>query len=201
MKRVITISREFGSGGRSVGRMVAEKLGYAFYDQELILKVAEESGLSEGIVADYEEYATHANSFLYAISMTGGGFEYGGMSFANQVQVAQTRVIEKLAKEGNCVIVGRGADYILRDRKDCLHAFIHASMAYRAARIVELYGERDKKPEERLRDKDRRRKLYYKSFAMREWGQCQNYHLSLDSSVLGLEMCADLIVAAAKNES
>ncbi len=192
-KKVITISREFGSGGRSIGRMVAEKLGYQFYDQELILDVAKESGLAKEIVAEYEEYATHKSSFLYAIAMSNGGSLYGGMSFANQIQIAQTKVIGNAAEQGNCVIVGRGADYILRDREDCLHVFIHADLKFRAERIVRLYGETDKTPEERLRDKDAKRKVYYKSFTMRDWGVCQNYHLSLDSSVIGIENCVDII--------
>ena len=192
-KKIITISREFGSGGRSIGRMVAEKLGYKFYDQELILHVAKESGLAKEVVAEYEEYATHKNSFLYAIAMSNGGI-YGGMSFANQVQIAQAKVINNLAEQGNCVIVGRGADYLLRERKDCLNVFIHADMKFRADRIVRLYGETNKTPEERLRDKDAKRKVYYKSFTMRDWGVCQNYHVSLDSSVVGVEHCVDIIV-------
>ncbi len=192
-KKIVTISREFGSGGRSIGRVVAEKLGYQFYDQELILEVAKESGLAKEIVAEYEEYATHKNSFLYAIAMSNGGSIYGGMSFANQIQIAQTKVINSLAEKGNCVIVGRGGDYILRDRKDCLHVFIHADMKFRAERIVRLYGETNKAPEERLRDKDAKRKVYYKSFTMRDWGVCQNYHISLDSSVIGFDHCVDII--------
>lgn len=198
-KRIITISREFGSGGRSIGRMVAEKLGYQFYDQELILDVAKESGLAKEVVAAYEEYATHKSSFLYAIAMSNGGSFYGGMSFANQIQIAQAKVINNLAEKGNCVIVGRGADYILSDREDCLNVFIHASMKFRAERIVRLYGETDKKPEERLHDKDAKRKVYYKSFTMREWGDYHNYHISLDSGAIGIKACADIIAETALN--
>lgn len=194
-KRVVTISREFGSGGRSVGRMVAEKLGYDFYDQELILHVVLESGLSEELVRKYDEYATHRSSLLYSIALSGGAAPFSGnMSFATQVQVAQTKVITDLAKKGNCVIVGRGGDYVLRGREDCLHTFIYADMDYRADRIVRLYGERADSPQKRLEDKDQRRKLYYKSFAMREWGDYKNYDIMLSTSGLGLEMCADIIV-------
>ncbi|MBS7316176.1 MAG: cytidylate kinase-like family protein [Clostridiaceae bacterium] len=192
-KKIVTISREFGSGGRSIGRIVAEKLGFKFYDQELILEVAKESGLAKEVVAAYEEYATHKNSFLYAIAMSNGGGVYGGLSFANQIQIAQAKVISNAAEQGNCVIVGRGADYILRDREDCLNVFIHADMKFRAERIVRLYGETNKAPEERLRDKDAKRKVFYKSFTMRDWGVCQNYHLALDSSVIGIDQCADII--------
>jgi len=188
-KRVITISREFGSGGRSIGRLVAEKLGYRFLDQELILEVAKESGLAEEVVAEYEEYATHRSSFLYAIAVSNGG----NLSFSNQIQAAQAKVIAAEAERGNCVIVGRGADYVLKDRTDCLHVFIHADTDFRAKRIVEQYGETSKKPIDRLNDKDQRRKVYYKSITMRDWGMSQNYHISLNSGVIGLERCADII--------
>lgn len=194
MKRIITISREFGSGGRSIGRAVTERLGYRFYDQEIIMQVAQESGLSKEIVEKYDEYATHKNSFLYSIAVNAGGDAYGGLSFANQVQIAQSNVIKALAEEGNCVIVGRGADYILRDRDDCLHVFIHADMSSRAKRVVELYGETDKKIEDRLRDKDAKRKVFYRSFTLRDWGLCDNYDLSLDSAKIGIEKCVDIIV-------
>lgn len=197
-KKIITISREFGSGGRSIGRAVAEKLGYKFYDQELIMHVAEESGLSKEIVEKYDEYATHKNSFLYSIAVNAGGDAYGGLSFANQVQIAQSNVIKAIADEGNCVIVGRGADYILRDREDCLHVFIRADMKSRAERVVKLYGETDKKIEDRLRDKDTKRKVFYRSFTMREWGLCENYDISLDSAKIGIDKCVDIIVDIAK---
>ena len=194
MKRIITISREFGSGGRSIGRAVADRLGYRFYDQEIIMQVAQESGLSKEIVEKYDEYATHKNSFLYSIAVNAGGDSYGGLSFANQVQIAQSNVIKALADEGNCVIVGRGADYILREREDCLHVFIHADMSSRAKRVVELYGETDKKIEDRLRDKDAKRKVFYRSFTLRDWGLCENYDISLDSAKIGIDKCVDIIV-------
>ncbi len=198
-KKIITISREFGSGGRSIGRAVAERLGYKFYDQEIIMHVAEESGLSKEIVEKYDEYATHKNSFLYSIAVNAGGDAYGGLSFANQVQIAQSNVIKSLADEGNCVIVGRGADYILRDHPDTLHVFIRADLQSRAERVVKLYGETDKKIEDRLRDKDTKRKVFYRSFTMREWGLCENYDLSLDSGTIGIDKCVDIIVDIAKD--
>lgn len=199
-KNIITISREFGSGGRTVGRMVAEKLGYDFYDQELIAKVMLESGLSEELVRKYDEYATHRSSLLFAIALSGGTDPYTGTghSFATQVQAAQTKAINDLADKGGCVIVGRGADYVLRDRENALHVFIYADMDFRAKRIVEEYGERDEKPVERLKDKDERRKLYYRSFTSRNWGDYKNYDLSLSTSAVGIEKCADIIVDIAK---
>ncbi len=194
MKRdVVTISREFGSGGRTIGHLLAEKLGYAFYDQELIVKVAKESGLAEKIVEQYDEYATHRNSLLYALALSAGAGTHGGLSFVSKVQIAQGKIITELADAGKCVIVGRGADYVLRGREDCLHAFIYADKDYRAERVLRLYGETDQKIEQRLRDKDERRKLYYRSFTMREWGDVHNYHIALDSGALGQECCVQIL--------
>ncbi len=192
-KRIVTISREFGSGGRTIGKLVADKLGYKFYDTEIIERVIEETGLAREIVEKYDEYATHKNSFLYSIAVNAGGDNYSGLSFANRVQVAQVNLIKKLAQEGNCVIIGRGADYILREREDCLNVFIRADMGFRARRVLENYGETDVKIEDRLHDKDVRRKVFYRSFAMREWGACENYNLMLDSGAIGIKKCADII--------
>ena len=199
MKKIVTISREFGSGGRTIGKMVAEKLGYAFYDTEIIDQVVRDTGLSREIVERYDEYATHKNSFLYSIAVNAGGDNYSGLSFANRVQVAQVNLIKKLADEGNCVIMGRGADYILREREDCLNVFVRANMDFRAKHVLEAYGETDVKIEDRLHDKDVRRKVFYRSFAMREWGACENYNLMLDSGVIGIEKCADIICSIVKD--
>ena len=199
-KRVITLSREFGSGGRTIAHRVAEKLGYAYYDQELILKVAKESGLAEQIVEKYDEYATHKNSLLYALALSAGAGAGGTLSFVSKVQQAQSKIITDLADKGACVIVGRGGDYVLRDRADALHVFIHADMEFRAHRVVNVYGDNGQKPEQRLRDKDERRKLCYRSFTMREWGDVHNYDICLDSGRLGLNACVDAIVALAKGE-
>ena len=116
---------------------MAEKLGYAYYDQELILKVAKESGLAEQIVEKYDEYATHKNSLLYALALSAGAGAGGTLSFVSKVQQAQAKIITDLADKGACVIVGRGGDYVLRDRADALHVFIHADMEFRARRVVE----------------------------------------------------------------
>ncbi len=195
-KKIITISREFGSGGRTIGKMIAEKLGYKFYDSEIIERVMVESGLSQDIVEKYDEYATHKNSFLYSIAVnsTGAGIDgYQGMSFANQVQIAQIKVINEMADEGNCVIVGRGADYILRDRNGVLNVFIYADMKFKSERVLSVYGPTERKIEDRIKDKDTKRKVFYRSFTMREWGIYPNYHVMLDSGLIGLEKCADIV--------
>lgn len=197
MKSIITISREFGSGGRTIGRLVAEQLGYQFYDRELVNQVAERSGFSPEFIEESGEYASAKSSLLFAMA-TAGQYSADGLSMHDRLYIEQTRFIEELAEQGNCVIVGRCADYILRDNKDCLHVFIHADMASRAKRIVERYGEKNKSPEKRLAEKDQKRRVYYKNYTGRNWGQAQNYDLCLNSGVLGEEACVELIVAACK---
>ncbi len=197
MKSIITISREFGSGGRTIGKLVAERLGYQFYDRELVNKVAERSGFSPEFIEEGGEYASAKSSLLFAMA-TAGQYSADGLSMHDRLYIEQTRFIEELAEQGKCVIVGRCADYILRDNKDCLHVFIHADMASRAKRIVERYGEKDKSPEKRLAEKDQKRRVYYKNYTGRNWGQAQNYDLCLNSGVLGEEACVELIVAACK---
>ena len=197
MKSIITISREFGSGGRTIGKLVAERLGYQFYDRELVNKVAERSGFSPEFIEESGEYASAKSSLLFAMA-TAGQYSADGLSMHDRLYIEQTRCIEELAEQGKCVIVGRCADYILRDNKDCLHVFIHADMASRAKRIVERYGEKDKSPEKRLAEKDQKRRVYYKNYTGRNWGQAQNYDLCLNSGVLGEEACVELIVAACK---
>ncbi len=198
MKNIITISREFGSGGRTIGKLVAEKLGYKFYDAEIIEEVVKSSGLSREIVEKYDEYATHKNSFLYSIAISAGS-DYNGLSFANQVQIAQSNVIKEIAEEGKCVIIGRGADYVLRDRDDCFNVFVRADVKFRAKRVIDIYGETDKKIEDRLKDKDTRRRVFYRSFTMRDWGMINNYNLMLDSSAIGIEKCAEIICDIARD--
>ncbi len=197
-KSIITISREFGSGGRSVGRLVADRLGYRFYDAEIVTRVAQKSGFSEDFVAEEEEYAHHKSALLHAMRMTAGSTALGGLSLYSQLQIAQTKVILELAEEGSCVIVGRCADYILREREDTLNVFIHADIPFRARRIVEQYGEREEQPEKRLRDKDDKRRVYYKACTDRNWGDCRNYHIALDSGLIGIEKCAGIVAEIAQ---
>ena len=198
-KRIITISRQFGSSGHSIAKAVAERLGYTFYDNSLITEVAKESGLSEEFIRENEEYASHSSSFLYQLAMSTAG-SYGYPSVYQKLYEAQTKVIEEIAEQGNCVIVGRCADYILRDREDTLHVFIHADNEHRARHILEKYGETDKTTAQRIKEKDNRRRNYYRFHTDREWGVSANYHLSLDSGALGGELCTELIARAAEGE-
>ena len=192
---IISVGREFGSGGRTIGREVARQLGIKCYDSELIEKIAEESGLARDYIADKGEYAAHSNWFANAFAASRS---YSGMSTQDYLWTVQRKIILDLAEKESCVIVGRCADYILQDRNDCLRVFIHADMQKRAERIVKVYGETDESPEKRLADKDKRRKAYYRFYTDMEWGRSQHYHLCLDSGELGLNKCADVIASVFK---
>ena len=198
-KKIITISRAFGSGGTAIGKEVAKRLNIPYYDKELVDKVAEESGFHADFIEEAGEYAPVTNSFLFNIAVSPNPMAMmNTMSMADQLFVCQTNVIRRLADEGPCVIIGRCADYILKDRDDCLHVFIHADMAHRAERIVRLYGETKQSPEKRLTDKDNKRRVYYKHYTNRNWGEAQNYHVCLNSGLVGVEKCVDIIVDIAK---
>ena len=199
-KKIITISREFGSGGRTIGRMVAEKLGIPFYDKELVDQIALESGFAPQYVEEHGEHSPGKSFFSYAFAHHGVPGVMNGLSTADFLWNIQCNVILQLAEKGPCVIVGRNADYILKDRKDCLHAFIHADMDFRADRIVRLYGESEKSPEARLQEKDKRRRVNYQHYTGRAWGTAQNYDICLNSSTIGIEECVDIIVAMAQGK-
>ncbi len=194
-KKIITISREFGSGGRTIGHQVAEKLGIPFYDKELVEHIALESGFAPKFVEENGEHAPGRSLLSYAFAPQGVPGVMNGLSTADFLWNVQCNVVQQLAEKGPCVIVGRNADYILKDRPDAFHVFIHASMAFRANRIVRLYGESEKSPEARLQEKDKRRRINYQHYTGRTWGAAQNYDVSLCSSTIGVEECADLIVS------
>lgn len=194
-KRIITISREFGSGGRTIGKEVAQKLGYSYYDKELVRQVAVETGFDEKYIEQAGEYAPSKNWLSFGFAARGSQGAMEGMSANDFLWAIQCRVIRSLAEKEPCVIVGRCADYILKDRKDCLHAFIHADMDFRADRIVRLYGESENSPEKRLKDKDTKRRINYKHFTNRDWGMAQNYHITLNSGAVGIERCVDILEA------
>ena len=193
-KRIITISREFGSGGRTIGHMVADALGIPFYDKELVDQIAVESGFAPKFVEEHGEHSPGKSLLSYAFAPQGVPGVMNGLSTADFLWNIQCNVILQLADKGPCVIVGRNADYILKDRSDCLHAFIHADLNYRADRIVRLYGESEKSPTSRLQEKDKRRRVNYQHYTGRTWGQAQNYDICLNSSTLGIEECANIIV-------
>ena len=198
-KNIITISREFGSGGRTIGKEVAKKLGYEYYDKDLVKMVALETGLDEGFIEQEGEYASGKNILSYIFSSSNRPV-MNGMTMDDFLWVMQRKIVLDIAEKGHCVIVGRCADYILKDRSDCLNVFVHSSMENRAERIVRLYGESEKSPEKRLEEKDKKRSLYYKRHTGREWGKSQNYNLSIDSGMFGIDKCVDIILDLAEKD-
>ena len=200
-KKIITISREFGSGGRTIGRMVAQRLGIPFYDKELVDQIALESGFAPKFVEEHGEHSPSGSLFSYAFAPQGIPGVMNGLSTADFLWNIQCSVIQQLAEKGPCVIVGRNADYILKDRPEALHVYTFADIPYRAERIVRLYGESEKSPEARLAEKDKRRRMNYQHYTGRTWGLAQNYDLCLDTGVLGVEQCVDIIVSVVEKSA
>ena len=187
--RIITISREFGSGGRTIGKNVAAKLGIPCYDHELIDKLSEQSGFSKEYIKERSEYTPSLSWIGNALA----GRDFNGHSHLDDLWSIQRKIILELAEKSSCVIVGRCADYVLRDNADCLTVFIHASLEKRAERIVKIYGESNIAPKKRLIDKDKRRMSYYKLYTDTEWGIAKNYDIVLDSGVFGIDKCVEII--------
>ncbi len=196
-KSIITVSREFGSGGRTIAHKVADVLGVPYYDKELIKAVAEKTGFDPKFIEERGEYAPGRTIFSMLPVFDG---TQGALSAADFLWAMQRQVILDLADKGPCVILGRCAEYILKDRSDVLSVFIHADKAYRAERIVRLYGQTEKKAEDRLDDKDKRRSVNYKHYTGQTWGDMRNYHLCLNSSVLGEDACVKIITELAGKE-
>ena len=197
--KVITISRQFGTGGRTIGKAVAKRLGIPYYDKELVDAVAKESGFSHEFIEEIGEYASVTSSFLFNIAVSAHPMGLvDSMSVSDKLYVCQTNVIKDLAEKGPCVIVGRCSDYILKERPNTLHIFIHADMEHRKERILEKYGETNQPAEKRLKDKDQKRKVYYKHYTNQNWGEADNYDICLDAGALGIEKCIDIICDVAE---
>lgn len=203
MKKIITISREYGSGGRQIGLMAAKKLGMEFYDKELIDAAAKEIGFPSELIADREQRLT--NSLLYNFAMgTIYGIAYpkepkiSELPLTEQIYLAQKKAIEEAAKRESCVFIGRCADYILRSRPDILRVFIYADRDIRKRRAVQEYGDLDEYIDEFMHQTDKKRRLYYENYTNQKWGNRENYDLMLNSGELGIEKCVELICSAAE---
>ena len=195
-KCIITIGRQFGSGGRYVGRLLAEKLGVPFYDKELLSEAAKQSGICEEILEDHDEKPTRSLLFSLVTGMQhhmGTGSFYMDMPLNHRIFLAQFDAIRKLAEEGSCVIVGRCADYVLREDPDAVSVFVKADMPSKVARAVKYYGVEEDKAEERIRKADKQRASYYNYYATATWGDVDNYDLVVDTGVLGVEGAVELI--------
>lgn len=193
-KRIITISREFGSGGRFIGEEVAKKLGVAYYDKDIIGKIAEQSGLSPEYIQENAELSPKKGLFAYAFS----GRDITGKSVGDMVYEAQRKIIMEIAEKESCVIIGRNADFILKDRNDVLNVFIHGDMPEKTQRIIDLYNVEEKEAVKMMTDTDKRRMTNYNFYTEQKWGKASNYTLCLNSSQLGYDRCERIIMECSK---
>ena len=193
-KRIITISREFGSGGRFIGEEVAKKLGIAYYDKNVINEIAEKSGLLPEYIQENAELSPKKGLFAYAFS----GRDITGKSVEDMVYEAQRNIILELAEKEPCVIIGRNADYILKDRDDVLNVFIHGDMPEKIQRITGLYNVEEKEAVKMMADTDKRRRTNYNFYTDQNWGKASNYTLCLNSSQLGYDRCEMIIMECVK---
>ena len=189
-KRIITISREFGSGGRFIGEELAKKLGLAYYDKNIINEIAEKSGLSPEYIQESAELSPKKGLFAYAFA----GRDITGKSVEDMVYEAQRKVILELAEKESCVIIGRNADYILKDRDDVLNVFIHGDTPEKIQRITRLYNVEEQKAVKMMVDIDKRRMANYNFYTNQKWGKADNYTLCLNSSQLGYDRCEKIIM-------
>ena len=193
-KRIITISREFGSGGRFIGEEVAKKLGITYYDKNIISEIAEKSGLSPEYIQESAELSPKKGLFAYALA----GRDITGKSIEDMVYEAQRKVILELAEKESCVIIGRNADFILKDRNDVLNVFIHGDMPEKIQRISQLYHVREQDAVKMIADIDKRRMTNYNFYTDQKWGKASNYTLCLNSSQLGYDRCEAIIMECVK---
>lgn len=189
-KKIITISREFGSGGRLIGERLAKELGYAFYDKEVIAKVAEKTGFAEEFIEKRGEYSVSKSIFSYAFAGRSGD----GLSIDDYIIIEQRKLINEIAEKENCVIVGRCADYFLKERDDVMHAFIYGDRADKIRRIRDLYSlESDEAARERMKDVDKKRAVNYQYTTGKKWGVIHNYDVVLNSSTFGYDKCVEIL--------
>ncbi len=199
MNKIITISRQHGSGGKEIGKLVAEQLGIPIYDNTLIQLAAEKSGFSEEHFRDYDKNAS--NSFLYSLVR---GFQYhqnntSTWSLEDNVYATQSKVIRELAEQGSCIIVGRCADYILSEHPGIVKLFIYGDIEKRAQYLSEKDGISLNEAMHLIKSTDKRRQNYYNYHADGKWGDAQNYNLCIDSSFCGIEGSAKIICDLIKN--
>lgn len=198
---IITIGRQYGSGGREIGEKLAEKLEIPFYDKELLERAANDSGICKELFENHDEKPT--NSFLYSLVMDTYSFGYSSAAFTDmpinhKVFLAQFEAVKKLAMEGPCVMVGRCADYALSEFSNCFSVFIHSDMESRIRRIAKKYGMKDNKARDAIQKTDKSRSSYYNYYTNKRWGDASSYHLSVDSGKLGIDKTVECIIQTLK---
>ena len=185
---VITVGRQYGSGGREIGTMLAEKLGIAYYDDMLLKEAAKESGLCEELFHSFDE---RPKSFLYSIAMDPYSFSMNGITsrgnIEQQVYLATYETIKKLADKGPCVLIGRCADYALKDRDDVINIFVTAPLESRVERVARRNDISLDEAKDRIKKTDKSRASYYNYYSSKDWGEAKSYDLCIDSSLLGIE--------------
>lgn len=196
-KFIITISRQFGSGGREIGKKIADSFGISFYDEELIALAAKESGFSEDIFEKADE--APSNSFLYSLVM--GSNPMGSLFFRNDDLLTndklfsiQSKVIRDIGKKGSCVIVGRCSDYILREEKNLTRIYFHADAEFRTKRIMELYNLSEKEAKTSITKADKKRNNYYNYYTGNEWTDLKNYDIIINTSKTGIKNTISTVV-------
>jgi cytidylate kinase len=200
-KIIITIARQYGSGGREIGERVAKILGIPLYDKELITDAAAKGSLNEEIIKKADESA--ANSLLYTLAMgsnvLGTTMHFGyKMTLNDKLFILQSEVIKEYAKEGSCVIIGRCADYVLRDEPNIMRLFIYGDLDHRQARVLERHPElKSSQVIDVINKTDKRRSSYYNFYTGNKWGKYDNYDMAINSSTLGIEHTAQVIAASA----
>lgn len=194
--RIIAISREFGSGGRVIGDLLARRLHIPFYDRSIIEEAAKDTGLSAAFIEEEEQRFT--NSFLFNLSMGNHTVTAAGVDLQSQVFKAESNIITGLADKGSCVIVGRCADYILREHKNLLSAFICGNFDWRVKRAVEEYGLPAEKAAKTVRSRDKQRARHYHFYTDGTWGNREHYDVILNSSRLGIDTCVELLAQLAQ---
>lgn len=206
MSLIITIGRQFGSGGRDVGEKVAEYFNIPFYDKELVELAAQKSNISKEALKEVDEHAT--NSFLY--SLASGNYSMRGinapiyyeMPINDKLFIAQADVIKEVAKKGSCVIVGRCADYVLEnENEDVLSVFVYGSVDYRAKRVMSALDITQAKAKDKVLKTDKQRRTYYDYYTSKNWGVMSNYDLCIDAEKFGIEETANMIINAARRKS
>lgn len=193
---VITISRQYGSGGRDIGLALAKKLGIPYYDNELITMAAKESGFAPELFKNADQNAS--NSLLFSLSMYGTATGTFNMPLGDQVFLIQSDIIKKVANEGPCIIIGRCADYILRDFPNSLSIFLHAPLNQRLERAIDSYGADPLRAKDLVVKADKKRAVYYTHFTGEKWGAAENYHVTVDTARLGLDGTAETLASIAQ---
>ncbi len=198
MNTIITISRQYGSGGRFVGKLLADELGIPFYDKEIIAMASEDTGFAQDFIKENEQKMRGLTAFGITPGMWSGNLVNNFENMESKIYACEADVIDKIAQKGACVIVGRCADYLLKDKYKCLNVFIHADMPSRVERVIKVFERTDdpKRAERIIKENDRMRARHYRYYTDSEWGDAKSYHITLNTTAIGVENCAKILKEA-----